>query len=147
MSVDPYRSGMLKKSPYALKKDVEGIVVAVLDFATDKRGLHLITQPSRAVISGHVHELIITDDSEAGPDSHIDRVAYLAFIAICESGMLLQHDVVYLNDEKIGMLAGFDETHMPNHQNIVIKGESRSTGKERNIAIGDRFRFSMASSA
>ncbi len=145
MAIDPYKSGMLKKSPYVNKTAVDGVVVAVLDFAAEERGLQLIAQPSRAVISGDVHELMITDDAEAGPDRTVNRVSYLAFVCIENSGVLLRNDSVYLNGELIGQLAGFDETHLPNHQNIVIQSKQRYTGLEKGIQPGDIFRFAMDS--
>ena len=143
MAVDPYKSGMLKKSPYVGKRDVKGSVVAILDFSSESRGLQLISQPSRAVVQGQVHEMIITDDTGAGPDQTVNRVSYLAFVSIEDSGVLLRNDTVYLNDEKIGVLAGFDETHMPNHQNVLVQSDQRYTGKEKGIQIGDVFRFVM----
>ena len=144
LGIDPYKSGMLKKSPYVKKKEVTGSVIAVLDFTAEKRGLKLIAQPSRAVIQGEIHELIITDDPKAGPDQTVNSVSYLAFVVIENSGVILRNDEVYLDDEKIGLIAGFDETHMPNHQNIVIQSRSKYTGAEKSIEIGDIFRFTMA---
>jgi hypothetical protein len=145
LGIDPYKTGMLKKSPYVKKTTVDAVVVAVLDFAAENRGLQLIAQPSRAVIKGNVHELMITNDTEAAPDRTVDPVSYLAFVCVENSGVLLRNDNVYLNEVKIGKLAGFDETHMPNHQNIVIQSDQRFTGLEKGIELGDIFRFAMDS--
>jgi hypothetical protein len=143
MSVDPYKAGMLTKSPYTVKEAVLAKVVAVLDFASDQRGLQLIQQPSRAVKEGEVHELIVTMDKNAAPASKVNQVAYLAFVAINNSGVILRNDQVTCNGNVIGTIAGFDETHMPNHQNIVIFGTSDATGHELGFKIGDIFTFSM----
>jgi hypothetical protein len=145
LAIDPYKSGMLTKSPYVKKNTVEGIVVAVLDFAAENRGLQLIAQPSRAVKRGDVHELMITDDAEAAPDRIVNPVSYLAFVCIENSGVILRNDSVHLNGKKIGKIAGFDETHMPNHQNIVIQADQRFTGLDKGIELGDTFRFAMDS--
>jgi len=143
MGIDPYKSGMLQKSPYAGKIAVTGKIVAILDFATDRRGLHLISQPSRAVKAGEVHELVMTDEAEAGPDKEVNDVAYLAFIEIRNAGVLLKGDTVEKNGQVIGELAGFDETHMPNHQNIVIRGPAKATGVQLGLQLGDEIIFRM----
>jgi hypothetical protein len=143
MSIDPYKSGMLKKNPYASKREVTGQVVAILDFATGQRGLQLISQPSRAVRQGEVHELILTAEASAGPGQSVNAVAYLGFIEIETGGILLQGDQVMVNNRLVGFIAGFDETHTPNHQNIVIRSDTVITGVEAALAIGDQFRFTM----
>jgi len=134
---------MLQKSPYADKVAVTGKVVAILDFATDRRGLRLISQPSRAVRAGEVHELILTGEAEAGPDKEVNDVAYLAFIEILGAGVLIKGDTVELNGRYIGELAGFDETHMPNHQNIVLRGPAKATGVQIGLQTGDEIVFQM----
>lgn len=143
MSIDPYKSGMLQKSPYAAKIAVTGKVIAILDFATDRRGLRLISQPSRAVKKGEVHELILTGEAGAGPDKEVNDVAYLAFIEILNAGVLLKGDAVMMNGQSIGELAGFDETHMPNHQNIIIRGPAKATGVQIGLQTGDEIIFQM----
>ncbi len=142
MSVDPYKAGMLTKSPYAAKCEVTGRIVAILDFATAQRGLRLISQPSRAVRRGEVHELILTEEPKAGPDQTVNDVAYLGFMEMETGGILLRGDTVTLGGEAIGQIAGFDETHMPNHQNIVILGQKR-TGVEAGLHLGDTISFNM----
>ena len=46
-------------------------------------------------------------------------------------------DEVKINGQVIGKIAGFDETHMPNHYNIVIYGTDRISGNERNLDLND----------
>ncbi|MGI5840004.1 MAG: DUF6917 domain-containing protein [bacterium] len=146
MSIDPYKSGMLQKSPYADKVAVTGEVVAILDFATNRRGLRLISQPSRAVRAGEVHELILTGEEQAGPDQEVNDVAYLAFIEFRNAGVLVKGDAVTKNGDFLGELAGFDETHMPNHQNIVLRGPAKATGVQIGLQTGDEISFRMAKS-
>ncbi len=38
----------------------------------------------------------------------------------------------------LGALAGYDETHMPNHMNVVVKTPSLD---ESEIRVGDKVRF------
>ena len=50
-------------------------------------------------------------------------------------------DEAYCSGRPIGTLAGFDETHMPNHLNIVIKSNGRMTGVEHGASLGDAILF------
>ncbi|HUG14081.1 MAG TPA: hypothetical protein VMM78_03600 [Thermomicrobiales bacterium] len=109
------------ESPYFSKTDVVGQVVAVLRGVTDQRGLQIEGYRSRAVRAGDVHELMITDEP-ADIGKTVNHVALIAFFEVTQGGVLLQHDRVTIDGADIGRLAGFNETHMPNHQNICLVG-------------------------
>ncbi len=143
MGKDPYESGLLKKSPYVSKETVFAKVVAILDFASEERGLKLISQPSRAVREGDVHELIITSDKSASPGGCVNEVSYIAFVKVQNSGVILKNDVVKHNGKRMGTLAGFDETHMPNHQNILLYSPDRISSRQLGIQLGDMISFGM----
>ena len=137
MSKDPYQSNMFKKAnPYYKKNTVRGRNVVVLSEYFDNRGLQLIRPISRAVKQHDVHEMIITDES-AQPGDTVNRIAYLCFVEITSSGVILRGDDVRINGKSVGEISGFDETHMPNHLNIVIKGNQYLCGKDLNIQLND----------
>ena len=115
-------------------------VVAVLRGQVPDRNMDLIPQPSRAVKAGDIHEIILTDE-EAAPGSRVGRVAYLAFVEFQRGGILLYGDTVYVGDEPIANLLGYDLSHFPNHMNIVARGDLRS-GEERGLHLGDTIVFS-----
>jgi len=127
---DPYSSGKVTTSLYAQKRDVSGSLVVVLDGRLDDRNLLLIAPMSRCLCRGQVHELILTDEPGAKPGGRVDRIAYLGFFAVEREGVIVVGDEFLLDGKKIGILAGFDETHMPNHLNILIQSPTRPTGKE-----------------
>ena len=127
------------KNPYVAKSDVNGRVVAVLRGVTDQRGLYLTAFRSRAVPAGEIHELMITDE-ECDVELTINRVALIAFFEITEGGVILLDDSVTIGDAVVGTVAGFDETHMPNHQNICLRGELRD-GESIAIRVGDAVRI------
>lgn len=133
---DPYKAGMFKKSPYASKTPIKATLCVILDEKLDSRGLELMTPPSRAVLKNEIHELIITDETDAGPGRHVDRIAYLGFMEIQEGGVMVAGDQIKLGDKVIGEIAGFDPTHLPNHLNIIIKSSERKTGIEHNAHLG-----------
>lgn len=50
-------------------------------------------------------------------------------------------DQIFLNDNCTGRLAGYDETHMPNHMNIVFFSEKGRTGLSMGLSLGDEICF------
>jgi len=127
---------MVFGDPYASSSAVVGRVVAVLRGVTETRGLALAGHRSRAVTTGAVHELMITDE-DARQEGRVDRVALLAFVEILEAGVILLDADVTIGDASVGVIGGFDETHMPNHQNICLRGDLQD-GESRSIAVGDK---------
>jgi hypothetical protein len=127
------------KNPYVAKSDVSGRVVAVLRGVTDQRGLYLTAFRSRAVPAGEIHELMITDQ-DCDVETTVDRVALLAFFEVQEGGVILLDDQVTIGTRVVGSIAGFDETHMPNHQNICLRGDLRD-GESIEIRVGDPVRL------
>ncbi len=136
---DPYTSNKVTSSAYADKVPLEGNVVAVLRGHVADRGLVLIPQPSRAVIRGEVHEVILTSE-QASPGSRVGAITYLAFVEFLSGGVLLSGDKVLVDGKEIGEVAGFDMSHFPNHMNIVVRGDPRS-GEERGISLSTRVSF------
>jgi len=133
---DPYKTGMFKANPYARKKPLKGNLVVVLDGRYDERGLKLITQPSRCLLKNEVHEMILTDET-VKPGDTVNRIAYLGFFVVGESSVIVAGDEVKVAGKVVGKIAGFDETHMPNHYNIVIGSSERISGNERNLQLDD----------
>lgn len=123
------------------KSTVFGRVVVVFHGYLDDRGLALIRQRSRAVRRGDVHEMLITDEADAGPGSSVNRVAGFGFIEFLSGGVLLVDDEVLIGDKHIGRIVGFDETHMPNHMNIVIFASPVRSGRDLGLATHDRVAF------
>ncbi|MZP30159.1 hypothetical protein GTO91_10610 [Heliobacterium undosum] len=135
---DPYAKGMLRVHPYAKKKDVVGELVAILEGKLENRGLQLIKPISRALAEDEIHEIIVTDERDAGPGKQVDRIAYLAFFEVKGGGVIVTGDPVFLKGKLLGHIAGFDETHMPNHINIVIKSDERQSGVSIGAEIGQQ---------
>lgn len=143
---DPYKDGMFRSNPYYAKSDIQGRLVVVLDGQLESRGLELITQISRCVRRNDVHELIASDEPGLGAGSKVDKVAYLAFIEINQAGVLTIGDEVLWAGRVIGTVAGFDETHMPNHLNIVVSARERLSGADLKLQLGDSITFRQCKS-
>ena len=144
--MDPYVSGVLKKSPYANKKVVEGNIVVILSSIIEDRGLNLIIPHSRVLKKNEVHELMTTSEGNAGPGAVVNHVAYLGFFEVSEGGVILTGDEVYIEGKLVGKVVGFDDTHMPNHQNIVLYSAENKTGLELKIHLDDKILFKMVES-
>jgi len=135
--MDPYARALFKENPFSLKRSIECLVVAVLQARLDNRSLRLIPQISRVLKKNDIHELIFTDEKESRPETIVNRIAYIAFIEILKGGVMVVGDKVYWNNNLLGIVAGFDDTHMPNHQNIILYSPKISTGKELGIQVED----------
>jgi len=134
----PYDFRRITPSVYGDKRPVEGEVVAVLHVMFEDRGLEFIKTKSRTVKLNEIHELMITDELDAAPGGGADRVRAIAFFEITKSGLIVLGDNVSINGEKLGTLAGYDVTHMPNHINVVVKTD---TLDEPLLRVGDKVRF------
>lgn len=133
--VDPYKAGFFTENPYAAKRTIKGKLAVILRGKLEKRGLELISTISRAVLKNEVHELIATDQENAGPGSKVDKIAYLGFIEITDGGVMTVGDTLTCKDKVLGKVIGFDETHLPNHLNIVIVSGLRADGVEQNLQL------------
>jgi len=138
---DPYESGMFRENPYCAKSDIQGDLVVVLRGAYEDRGLELMKPISRCVQKDEIHELILSDEPDIGPGKKVNKIAYLGFVEILKGGVIIAGDGLFWNGERIGFVAGFDETHMPNHLNIVIRCDKRITGELLGCRPGDGISF------
>ena len=144
-TVDPYKAGMFKKDPYVKKRDCEGTLCVVLDTSLENRGLKLMMQPSRALLAGEIHELIVTDEQDAKSGSEVNRIAYWGFFEVTKASVVISGDEISIGGKCKGFIAGFDETHMPNHLNIVVRAEKRVTGSDLGLELEDTVIITKAS--
>jgi len=135
----PYDFKRITPSVYGNKRPVEGEVVALLHIKFEDRGLEFIQTKSRTVKLNEIHELMLTDEQDAAPGGGANRVRAIAFFEITKSGLIVVGDEVSIGGKRLGTLAGYDVTHMPNHINVVVKTE---TLDEPVLRVGDKVSFS-----
>ncbi len=135
---EPYKAGMAKTAHQWERVDITAELIVIMDTQSDERGLKLIAPFTRAVLKHQIHELLMTDEREASPGKEVNRVAGVGFIEFTRGGLIVAGDKVWIGDRCLGEVAGFDETHMPNHQNIVIKAEQRSPGVKLGLQLGSK---------
>ncbi len=126
---------------YAANRPVAGAVVTVLNSTHETRGLQLISTYSRALKKNSIHELIATDETDKKPGDAADRIAYLAFFEVTRGGCIIVGETLFVDGKPIGQIIGFDETHEPNHINIVIGVKQRRTGPQLKISVGSKIKF------
>jgi uncharacterized protein YuzE len=126
---------------YAANRPVQGAVITVLDSKHESRGLKLISTYSRALPKNSIHELIATDEAGQKPGGSASRIAYLAFFEVTRGGCLIVGETLFVDGKAVGEIIGFDETHEPNHINIVIGVKKRQTGPQLKISVGSKIKF------
>ena len=126
---------------YAANRPVKGEAITVLDSTHEARGLKLIPTYSRALPKNSIHELIATDERDKKPGDTANRIAYLAFFEVSRGGCIIVGETLFVDGKAIGEIVGFDETHEPNHLNIIIGVKSRKTGPQLKIKVGSKIKF------
>lgn len=128
---------------YAANRPVQGTLVTVLASTHESRGLKLIKSYSRALKKYSIHELIATDEADVPTGGMVQKIAYLGFFEVTRGGCLIIGDELKIGKKKIGKVLGFDETHEPNHINIIISVKERKTGKVLGLKVGNKLQFQM----
>lgn len=90
---------------------------------------------TRCIKAGEIHEFILCSP---GVDfaTPMDDVSYLGFAEIVNGGVLAVGDALWAGETRLGTLHGFDETHWPNHYNILIAADRLQTGVEIGLEVG-----------
>lgn len=140
---EPYKEGKISRDRaslgkiYVSRSPVEGRLVTVLNLSLTGRRLQLIQTPSRALVKHEIHELVGTNE-DAAPGQEVGNAWYLGFFEVTQGGVILHGDEVAVGDRTVGEILGFDETHMPNHINIVVKLRQVATGLELGLKLWDK---------
>lgn len=128
-----YDPRLITRNAYGERRQVVGEVVALLHITFEKRGLKLIEAMSRALIQGEIHELMITDEKPILGGT-VDRISAISFFEVKSGGVIVVGDEVTVGGRPLGILGGFDLTHMPNHMNILIQSNSLEAPR---VNLGD----------
>lgn len=107
--------------------------VAVMDHSRRDRAIRPAAWDTRCISAGQVHEFI---NVGAKPEFPVDRVEYYGFAAFDVSGVLAVGDTLVGEDGALGTIRGFDETHMPNHYNILVESKDLLNGRALNLTAG-----------
>ncbi len=125
-------------SIFSEKRNLQGKWVAIMNFSKKDRGINLTAFHTRCLLKNEIHEFILCAE-DTDPSKPIDKVFYLGFGEIAKGGVIEVGDTLYLKDKPFGTVLGFDETHFPNHYNILIKTQYLKTGLELEVKAEDEF--------
>ena len=131
--MEPYNTNI---DSIIIKQDLIGRLLTVHGTVIKNRGLKPIIQKTRAIKAGEIHELILTD-SIIDNNRIINNAAYIGFVVFLTSGLLKNEDKLYIRNNEIGVVIGFDETHIPNHLNILIYSKKFKTGLDLGLNCGN----------
>ncbi|OLR93993.1 Gfo/Idh/MocA family protein [Actinokineospora bangkokensis] len=127
------------------KADARARMVTLMFHSRDDRGMVLSPWDSRCVPAGHVHELVTTTDRPRAAGDRVDAVGFLGFAAFPEPTVLHRGDEVWTDGgRRVGVVAGFDECHAPNHLNVLISSDAVLTAGELDLGIGHTLHFRPA---
>lgn len=118
------------------KVAVRGALVKLLFHRRTERGMTLIAEQSRCVRAGEVHELLTTDQSGLVAGSRVDRVGFLGFVEVGNAGVLDVGDRLVVAGRQVGVVAGFDACHFPNHYNVVVAASRLLTATDLGLVPG-----------
>ena len=140
---DPYKSGLAGAVRFTKKRIVKAGVVVVLEGTIKNRGLTLINPRSRCLREKEIFEFMVAEDRDVGPGKKADTVRYLGFAEVLVAGSIRVGDRVICDGDLLGHVAGFDETHMPNHQNIVLSGAENASLVEEKMGLESVLEFHL----
>lgn len=123
------------------KIEVVSHLVKKLFHKQETRGMELMEFLSRCVCRDEIHELVTTDHHNLQPGDQVDRVGFLGFVKIGNSGVIEAGDEVVIDNQVIGIVCGFDGCHFPNHYNILVETLGRVTAEDLNLKIGQEIFF------
>jgi len=126
---------------YTAKRHAQGDLVYVFSLRADERWMRLEEFPSRALLRGEIHELVLSANAGLQPGAWVRDVAYIGFFEVSVGGIAEFGDEVWAGEQRLGTLAGFDLTHYPNHLNVVVSADVAATGAELGLDVGATIRF------
>lgn len=123
------------------KRQLAGFFVALMTHSRTDRGMRLTEFRTRCIPAGEIHEMVTTDQSDAVLGDKIDRVGYLGFAEIASGGVMEVGDPVRIAGTQIGRVLGFDDTHYPNHYNILIATDRLLTSQDIDVDVESPITF------
>jgi hypothetical protein len=118
------------------RQPIQARWVAVMAHRRHDRGIRPAPWQTRCLLKGEIHEILLC--TPGPPEDPINEICYLGFAEVTVPGVIVIGDDVGLPNGRVGVVHGFDETHMPNHYNILVRaGRALATGADLHLAVGD----------
>ncbi|MCY7902836.1 DUF6917 domain-containing protein [Bacillus inaquosorum] len=125
----------------AIKRTVTGRFVKLLFHKQDKRNMVLENFQTRCIREKEIHEIVTTDQKAYEPGQLVGRIGFLGFAEMDTGGVIQKGDRVYINETYLGVVAGFDACHFPNHYNIIIQTDLLLSATDIDLSVEEEIRF------
>jgi hypothetical protein len=116
-------------------------IVKTLFHRRTDRGMSLSPWTSRCIRAGELQEIVTTTDQPSQAGDRVDAVGFLGFVRFDEAAVLERGDQLWHAGRLLGIVAGFDECHAPNHYNVLITVPELVTAEDLDLRPGDILRF------
>jgi hypothetical protein len=130
-------------SMFSSRGEIIGWWPAVMRHRRTRRGMRPAEWKTRCIRAGEIHEVILCAPG-VPRGQPVDDVSYLGFTEILRGGLLALGDELHTANRLMGVVYGFDETHYPNHYNILIAAASLVTGEDIQLRAGQSVVFAPA---
>ncbi len=124
---------------FSSKSALQAKWVGVMDRARADRNLILSPYTTRCIRTGEIHEFLSCCNVDPSSNFPIQEVGYLGFAEFTVGGVMAVGDVLSTQNHKLGTIVGFEETHMPNHQNTLLATDTIVTGSSLCLRAGEKF--------
>jgi hypothetical protein len=115
-------------------------LVMVLGHSRPEREMVREPLATRCVIAGEVHELVAVDPVTLR-DGRYHGASYIGFGTFTRSAVIHVGEPLLLDGVALGVVGGFDGTHLPNHLNILIETDRPAHGRDLGLVVGCRLLF------
>jgi len=131
-----------------VRREVKGEMVNVyFNVGSEDGKSKLISSPPRALYSGEIYELFVTDDKSAKPGGTVKSHKILGHFEVKQAGLIREGDLVSVKGRQVGKVAGYEPCKVlraPEQAiiHIFAKTDKKILGsKELAIKLGDEVLF------
>lgn len=128
------------------KEPATARLVKLLFHRREDRNMVLSPWASRCFRNGEIHELVTTTRGYAAEGDRIDSVGFLGFAEFSGATVIERGDEFWRDGRLIGRVVGFDESHAPNHYNIIVEVDQLISAEDIGMRIGEQVLFKEACS-
>lgn len=108
--------------------------VMILGHVRDDRIMKAAAYVTRCVRAGEIHEFVKVPDVADASDQY-RGAAYVGFAEFRNAAVIHVGQGLWINETLVGKIVGFDETHLPNHMNILIGTPDRVSGVDMGLRV------------
>lgn len=121
------------------KRTLQARCVQLFVHSSPDRNMDCACWDTRCIKKGEIHEIVTTDGNLIA--DRIPRIGFVGFFEFSNGGIVEKGDTILFQGKSIGTVLGFDESHSPNHYNIVIRSQELLTSDSLAMQLEDEISF------